>query len=381
MPEWVDIIMGRWDPMANTHFGGKSEKDITGHDAKGRHLGELAVLEKPDDKMTPEKAIIRIRAAVADRIPIGGLIKCWTEFRQRAGAAKHGILYEEFSRALRAYGILMPPEERLKLFHMMDTNHDGTIQMREFIDVVMGRWNPEANTHFGSKSAADIKGRDTMGETRGRAAMIEHIDENMTCEDAIEHLRTAITQRIKSCNQGELIRCWIEFRTKAGSNKEGITLPEFRRGLRMYGIPLTKERTKEFFQMFDKNGDNQMHMSEFINIVISRKNPRKRRGQRQPANGSDMKPKMKMVLSENPPCQNILHKPATFDCLPALPSVLVRLLLGRPIRGSPRRLLQSLLLLLRKPMLRLIDLWHRPQAWCRNPQRRVRSLAARPPCQ
>eukprot|EP00619_Florenciella_sp_RCC1007_P013989 CAMPEP_0205905348 /NCGR_PEP_ID=MMETSP1325-20131115/1295_1 /ASSEMBLY_ACC=CAM_ASM_000708 /TAXON_ID=236786 /ORGANISM="Florenciella sp., Strain RCC1007" /LENGTH=153 /DNA_ID=CAMNT_0053271245 /DNA_START=34 /DNA_END=491 /DNA_ORIENTATION=- len=152
--------MGRWNPAANTHFGGKRADDISGADKKGEILGQLAIKEVEDEQMTVEKAVFRVRVAIGQRIPVGGLIKCWTEFRQRAGSAKNGVLYEEFRRALRAYGILMPRDQCVALFNSMDANGDGTIQMREFIDVVMGRWKPETNTHFGGKTEEEIKGKD-----------------------------------------------------------------------------------------------------------------------------------------------------------------------------------------------------------------------------
>jgi len=271
MGEWIDVIMGRWNPTANTHFGSKSAGDISGGN-RGEILGQLAIKENEDEQMTAEKAIVRLRVAIGQRIPVGGLIKCWTEFRQRAGSAKNGVLYEEFKRALRAYGILMPREASVTLFRSMDKNNDGTIQMREFIDVVMGRWKPTANTHFGGKTEEEIKGKDGEGAARGRAAMVEHVDPRLTVDEAIKQLRNAITQRIKSCNQGELIRCWIEFRTKTGASKEGVTLSEFRRGLRTYGIPLSAERMDEMYQRFDENGDGQIQMKEFIDVVIGRDN-------------------------------------------------------------------------------------------------------------
>ena len=119
---------------------------------------------------------------------------------------------------------------------------------------------------------AEIKGKDGEGEVRGRAAMVEHVDPRLTVDQAIKQLRNAITQRIKSCNQGELIRCWIEFRTKTGASKEGVTLVEFRRGLRTYGIPLSYERAGQMYLRFDENNDGQIQMKEFIDIVIGRDN-------------------------------------------------------------------------------------------------------------
>ena len=113
--------------------------------------------------------------------------------------------------------------------------------IQEFIDRVMGRWAADANTHFGGKSESEIQGKDQQGKKRAAAMVIEKEDPNLTVDNALILLRRSITQRLKSGPNG-LMRCWIEFRLRAGSTKEGITEKEFAHGLRCYGIPITKAR-------------------------------------------------------------------------------------------------------------------------------------------
>ncbi|KAJ1454567.1 hypothetical protein M885DRAFT_617899 [Pelagophyceae sp. CCMP2097] len=261
--EFIDKVMGRWAPSNNTHFGGKTEEEIN-----GKKTQKPMVHDEPDATLTTEAALNQLRRAISQRLKSGpnGLMRCWIEFRHRSGGTKDGISAPEFARGLAAYGIKLMPDLCRQLHQQMDTGGDGLIQIHEFIDKVMGRWSSEANTHFGGRSEADIAGKKAKG------MVVELPDEKLTIEQALPHLRRSIAQRLKSGPNG-LMRCWIEFRLRAGSTKEGITLAEFSRGLKCYGIPLTAARTAEFFQRMDSNGDGYIHISEFVDEVMGRWDP------------------------------------------------------------------------------------------------------------
>lgn len=236
-----------------------------------RHM----VDDTPDMDLTTEDALKQLRRAVAQRLKSGphGLLRCWIEFRQRAGSTKGGITLREFARGLRAYGIPLSPDRTKELFGRMDVSKDGLIQIKEFIDHVMGRWSPDTNTHFGNKSVEQIQGfAYTQSKARARRMIDDKPDEKLTIDAAVVVLRKAIAQRLKSGPNG-LMRCWFEFRLRAGSTYEGITLAEFARGLRCYGIPLTQARTKELFEKMDVNNDGHIQISEFIDVVMGRWNP------------------------------------------------------------------------------------------------------------
>ena len=51
----------------------------------------------------------------------------------------------------------------------MDASGDGYIQIKEFIDQVMGRWTAEANMHTGGKSEEEVRGKDGEGKQTGVA--------------------------------------------------------------------------------------------------------------------------------------------------------------------------------------------------------------------
>jgi hypothetical protein len=223
--EFIDHVMGRWSPVANTHYGSKTEEEIQGSAyVSGKKKAKAMVVDEPDDALTSADALTQLRRAIVQRLKSGpnGLLRCWIEFRQRAGSTKDGITYPEFLRGLRAYGIPLREGLAKTLHGQMDSNGDGHIHITEFVDKVMGRWASDTNTHFGGKKEGEIAGSGLEGKKRAEAMVIEKLDEDLTIDRALLLLRKSITQRLKSGPNG-LMRCWIEFRLRAGSTKEGIT--------------------------------------------------------------------------------------------------------------------------------------------------------------
>lgn len=267
---FIDNVMGRWASSSNSHL---INAVSAGESASCRGTASARIVdEKVDDSLTMESTLLLLRNAIVQRLKSGpyGLQRCWFEFRQRAGSSKEGITFKEFDRGLRSYGILIRQELAEKVFAQMDVSNDGYIQIKEFIDHVMGRWTAQANTHYGAKSAEEVQGEAYLKvKAKLKQMVVEKPDEKLSIKDALALLRKNITQRLKSGPYG-LMRCWFEFRLRAGSTLEGITLEEFARGLKCYGIPLSIERTRDLFKAMDVDGDGYIHMSEFVDSIMGR---------------------------------------------------------------------------------------------------------------
>ena len=177
-------------------------------------------------------------------------MRCWVLFRNRSGSTKQGITFAEFKRGLKSYAIDAPERVAREMFNRMDASGDDHIQIKEFIDHVMGRWDPSANVLGGHKSAADIRGASFDRDKVKRLLVKDAVDDTLTVERGSSALRQKIGQRLAS-GPGGLLRCWVNFRQRAGASKEGITASEWERGLKMYGVPLNKARAKELFDRMD----------------------------------------------------------------------------------------------------------------------------------
>merc|ERR1712167_536111 len=199
--------------------------------------------------MTVEDGKLALRRTIGQRLKSGpnGLMRCWVEFRNRAGSSKEGISRSEFKRGLKLYGIPLHPSKTDELFDRMDASGDGYIQIKEFIDQIMGRWDASVN----------VGGTDGLGdkvtEGRKRALEAEQRASKKTlaidADGALTILRAKVSQRLKPGGHG-LQRAW--------------------RALRAFGLPLDKPTTDEIFARLDVNGDGFIHEHEFVRVIMGR---------------------------------------------------------------------------------------------------------------
>jgi Ca2+-binding EF-hand superfamily protein len=234
---------------------------------RGNKKAMAGAVQRFDESMTPEQGLLNLRRKIALQLKGGshGLMRCWVLFRNRSGSTKQGITFAEFKRGLKSYAIDAPERVAREMFDRMDASGDDHIQIKEFIDHVMGRWDPSANVLGGHKSAAEIA---RIGRGAKKVLVKDAVDDTLTVERGLVMLRQKIGQRLAS-GPGGLLRCWVNFRQRAGASKEGITASEWERGLKMYGVPLNKARARELFDRMDASGDGYIQIKEFIDQVRS----------------------------------------------------------------------------------------------------------------
>ena len=61
--------------------------------------------------------------------------------------------------------------------------------------------------------------------------------------------------RVSGGVRTDLVRCWIQFRERAGGSQKGISCAEFQRGLTMYGLKLQPGVSAAWFKKLDHNHD------------------------------------------------------------------------------------------------------------------------------
>ena len=75
-----------------------------------------------------------------------GVMRMWQGFRNKCGGSNTGITFSEFKHGLKMYGLNFEPKLQVEMFHSIDKNDSGGIQIFEFIDHLMGRWSSDFNS-------------------------------------------------------------------------------------------------------------------------------------------------------------------------------------------------------------------------------------------
>ena len=263
--EFIDQVMGRWTPAAN--MGVRTTNEIG--------QGQRKIIQAKTDidpLLSIEAATILLRRSIVQRIKSGpnGLMACWINFRNCTGSSKEGISRAEFKKGLVMYGIPLHPSKSDALFNRMDPSGDGFIQVKEFIDHVMGRWLPSTSSIGAGTDGLGIG----MSEGRRRAlASVDRASKKTLVVDAnsaLTILRAKVSQRLPP-GGGGLQRAWISFRNAGGGDHEGVPRLGLDRALRGFGLPLDKATADEIFARLDTNHDGLIHEHEFVRVVMGRK--------------------------------------------------------------------------------------------------------------
>lgn len=208
-----------------------------------------------------ERAVALLRQKISARLPSGphGLIRCWMQFREKAGATKDGVNYEQFVHALDTYGLNLPDQISRQFFGKMDMNGNGFISINEFTDVIIGRF---------PSSASGITLRDKRTNGANQAQVLTK-KLNVDLPTARLMLKKKIISSLKSGSFG-VMRMWKLFRSKCGASKEGVYFSEFKHGLTMYGLHFEEDINRALFNSIDVNQNGSIQIFEFIDNLMGR---------------------------------------------------------------------------------------------------------------
>jgi hypothetical protein len=103
---------------------------IAGTSNLGKMLaGRLPAKQVPLDTLTVDQSLELLNNAIRIRLQSGpyGLIRCWSQFREKAGGTYAGINFEQFKEALNKYGLPVPEKVSREIFGRMDENGNGML--------------------------------------------------------------------------------------------------------------------------------------------------------------------------------------------------------------------------------------------------------------
>ena len=85
-----------------------------------------------------------------------GVMRMWQGFRNKCGGSNTSITFSEFKHGLKMYGLNFEPKLQVEIFHSIDKNDSGGIQIFEFIDT---SWVGGLQTSIRCGNSGDTKRR------------------------------------------------------------------------------------------------------------------------------------------------------------------------------------------------------------------------------
>ena len=235
----------RKEPTSPTLLHAKTQKEI------------FVTVER--SRFSLEKFYGVLRKQISARNPGGshGLLRCWKNFCRIAGARGGNVTKHEFGIALENYGLPLNDEDLQIVFDRTDANNNGFVDFDEWVDEVMGRWDPTVNTHDANK------GKIYRGAKYKPTELLE-----LRPQQVCDMLRQKILGRLKSGTHA-LLRCWKQFQYKAGAFHSGkISRAELCKAFENYGMPMSMEKSNEAFDAIDVKGDGVIDYKEFLVSVL-----------------------------------------------------------------------------------------------------------------
>lgn len=148
--------MRRWDKKVVTgHERAHKAKSISEEmaereDKKYFNDGYLDISTEAKFHNMPElkyaKMLLILKIVAGMKGGAFGVMRMWTNFRNKCGGTNQGVTFVEFQHGLKMYGLNFKPSIQKPLFDSIDGNYSDHIQIFEFIDNLMGRWSADYNS-------------------------------------------------------------------------------------------------------------------------------------------------------------------------------------------------------------------------------------------
>ena len=186
-----------------------------------------------------------------------GLLAAFQRFKQESntGSDKKCISFRGFRAALQHINVRVSEQEAKRLFDMCDPNHDGHIDFQEFTDAVFGKDEMILDSHDYVKEMAELK-------KQRQRAFAESRVQIKTGTQLLKDFRERI-EKEKNYTKG-----FQRFRNLANSSTNTLTLSEFAKGIRAYGINATDAACEELFSVLDPDNSDTIDFREFVTGIL-----------------------------------------------------------------------------------------------------------------
>jgi len=185
------------------------------------------------------------------------LLATFKRFSLQTGSGNTVISLGNFKRGLKACGVMLPPNSIESLFHRLDTDDDGHIDLPEFARGIFSKQHTSLNSTKDHYVA--------MGKARYKK-FAKFADKQATITNASALLQ--LVKRKISRSVGGVAMAYKLFRTKADAGSNAITLKQFREALKGFLIPHTEQAARDLFSELDIDGNGTCDYGEFLKGIM-----------------------------------------------------------------------------------------------------------------
>jgi len=186
------------------------------------------------------------------------LLATFKRFSLQTGTGNSVISFNNFKRGLKACGVTLPESSIVSLFHRLDKDGDGHIDLGEFANGIFHK------QHTSLKSTKDHYV--AMGKARYKQYK-KFADKQATITNATDLLRL-VKSKISDSVEG-VAMAYKLFRAKADAgNSTTINYGQFCAALKGFLIPHTDKAARDLFKELDVDGNGTCDYSEFLKGVM-----------------------------------------------------------------------------------------------------------------